>query len=234
MLRKLLFVVSIAAFTFAACGRQVTPDRSTTPSGLPSGFMQVKFTTAHPMDFTNVQYVIMFNTSTTGGMPYANGYLTNYANYWFAIVVGGTGVLSQAQVVQYVRQPGLGGGQAAQALVIQYTPQQLQYNLNSNGQNTQFTVTFDRRLFNGIVATPSPVPDANANVWYANWFTTNGSGQPIDAPGLAGPQDTSFTYGSPGFDISTTFDLPWTAVSGWPQVTPGSAQIAGGEIINSK
>src|SRR5579872_7234684 len=58
MLRKMLFVVFVAAFTFAACGRQVTPDRTTTPSGIPAGFMQVKFTTAAPMDFTNVQYVI--------------------------------------------------------------------------------------------------------------------------------------------------------------------------------
>src|SRR5438270_8042837 len=121
VLRKILFVVSVAAFTFAGCGRQVTPTRgSVTPSGLPSGFMQVKFTTAAPMDFTNVQYVIMFNTSTSGGMPYANGYQTNYANYWFAIVVGGNGVLSQATVVQYVRQSGLGGGTVAVPQPIPY------------------------------------------------------------------------------------------------------------------
>src|SRR5438552_2092127 len=100
MLRKLLFVVSIAAFTFAACGRQVTPDRTTTPSGLASGFMQVKFTSAQPLDFTNVQYVVMFNTTSTGSMPYANGYLNNYANYSFAIVVGGNGLSSQVLVQQ--------------------------------------------------------------------------------------------------------------------------------------
>jgi hypothetical protein len=232
----MLFVVSVAAFTFAACGRQVTPDRSTTPSGLPAGFMQVKFTTAQAMDFTNVQYVIMFNTSTSGGMPYANGYQTNYANYWFAIVVGGNGVLSSVQVVQYVRNTGVGGGQVASPQVLPYTPQQLQFNLNSNGQNTQFTVTFDRRLFNGIVPTPSPAPGANPNLWYANWFTTNGSGQPIDAPGIGGPQDQTFTFptsGLPGFDVSTSFDQQFNANAGWPQVTPRSAQIAGGEIINS-
>lgn len=185
------------------------------------------------MDFTNVQYVIMFNTSTQGGEPYANGFQTNFANYSFAIVVGGNGTLSQVQVIQYVRSPGTGGGTVATPQSIPFTPQQLQFNLNSNSQNTQLTVTFDRRLFNGIVATPSPVPGANPNIWFINWFTTNGSGQPIDAPGLGGPQDTSFTYGLPGVDITKAFDLPWVASAGWPQVTPRSAQIAGGEVINS-
>jgi hypothetical protein len=233
MLRKLLFVVSIAAFTFAACGRQVTPDRTTTPSGLTSGFMQVKFTAAQPLDFTNVQYVVMFNTTATGGMPYANGYLTNFANYSFAIVVGGNGTSSQVQVIQYVRQPGTGGGTIAFPTVIPYTSLQLQF---SQTTSNQFIVTFDRRLFNGVVATPTP-GGSNPNLWFANWFTTNGSGQPIDAPGLGGPQDTSFTFppsGAPGFDVSTTFDQQWTAVAGWPQVTPQSAQITAGEIVNTK
>jgi hypothetical protein len=195
--------------------------------------MQVKFTTAAPMDFTNVQYVIMFNTSTQGGEPYANGFLNNFANYSFAIVVGGNGTLSQVQVIQYVRSPGAGGGTIATPQSIPYTPQQLQFNLNSNGQNTQFTVTFDRRLFNGIVATPTPVAGANPNLWFVNWFTTNGAGQPIDAPGIGGPQDTSFTFGAPGIDVSTSFDLQWVAAAGWPQVNPPSAKIAGGEVINS-
>ena len=193
--------------------------------------MQVKFTTKAPMDFTNNQYAVIFNTSTQGGEPYANGFLTNFANYSFAIVVGGNGSLAQVQVIQYVRSPGVGGGTVASPQSIPYTPQQLQFNLNSNGQNTQFTVTFDRRLFNGIVATPTPV--GNANLWYVNWFTTNGSGQPIDAPGLGGPQDTSFTFGLPGIDVSTSFDTQWVAAAGWPQVTPASAQITAGEVINS-
>jgi len=233
MLRKLLFVVFIAAFTFAACGRQVTPDRTTTPSGLPSGFMQVKFTTAQAMDFTNVQYVIVFNTSGTGGMPYANGFLNNYANYSFAIVVNGAGSFSQVQMVQYVRSPSVGGGTLATPQAIPAAPQQLQYAPNSS--NTQFTVTIDRKLFNGIVPV-SPSPGSNPNIWYANWFTTNTSGVPIDAPGINGPQNTSFTFpisGTPGFDVTTAFDSQWTFQIGWPQVSPASAQIAGGEIINS-
>ena len=194
--------------------------------------MQVKFTTAQPLDFTNVQYVVMFNTTSTGGMPYANGYLNNYANYSFAIVVGGNGLASQVLVQQYVRQPGVSGGSVT-LQSIPYTSLQLQF---SQTTSKQFIVTFDRRLFNGIVPTPTP-GGSNPNLWYANWFTTNGSGQPIDAPGLGGPQDTSFTFpvsGAPGFDVSTTFDQQWTSVAGWPQVTPASAQIIAGEIVNSK
>lgn len=232
MLRKLLFVVSIAAFTFAACGRQVTPDRTNTPSGLSPGFMQIRFTSAAPMDFANVTYVIMFNTMG-GGMPYANGYQNNYANYSFAIVVNGNAISSQTQFIQYVRQPGLGGGSVASPQSVPYTPQQL--NVVQNGP-MQFTATIDRRLFNGIVATPTPQPGASPNVWYANWFTTNTSGQPIDAPGIGGPRDTSFTFprsGLPGFDVTTTFDQQWNFQAGWPQVSPQSAQISAGEISNN-
>ncbi|HEV2262825.1 MAG TPA: hypothetical protein VGR69_11110 [Candidatus Rubrimentiphilum sp.] len=234
MLRKMLFVVFIAAFTFAACGRQVTPNRVSSPSGLAAGFMQVKFSAAQPLDFTNVQYVMMFNTMGSGGMPYTNGYLNNYANYSFAIVVGGNGVQAQPQVWQYVRQPGVGGGSIAVPTQIQYTAQQLIFSpLGTN----QFAITFDRRLFNGInVGSPSPSPSPPANIWYINWFTTNNAGQPIDAPGIGGPKDTSFTFptsGTPGVDVTTSFDSQWTANAGWPQVSPQSAQIIAGEVINN-
>lgn len=187
------------------------------------------------MDFTNVQYVVMFNTTGTGGMPYANGFQTNYANYSFAIAIGGNGTLSQPRVIQYVRQPGLGGGTYASPQSIPWTQQQLQYVLNTNGQNTQLTITFDRRLFNGIVPTPTPAGTGSV-VWYANWFTTDTSGNPIDAPGLGGPKDTSFTFptsGSPGVDPTTAFDYQWTFQNGWPQVSPQSAQLAAGELLNN-
>lgn len=265
MLRKLIFVVSVAALTLVACGRQVTPDRTGTSSqGLPSGFMQIKFNTAGPMNFSNVWYVIAFNTSGTGTEPYAiNGNQNReWLDFSFEIIVSqAPGQLSpQATLIQFITQPGVGGGTVkvpSQPLGV--TPQQLQLNPNCNGQQTQLCVTVDRALFAGLAQTaptaapsvspsPSASPSASptaqpfANVWFINWFTVNPSssptnpGQVIDAPGLGGPNDTSFLPPNPpshNYDTTASFDYPWNAVPGWPQVQNSSAQIAGGEVLNA-
>lgn len=236
MLRKLIFVLAATAFAFAACGRQVTPDLPGTggASGLPPGFMQVKFTVAGQMDYANVSYVLVFNTSGSGTMPYANAGQTNFANYSFEIVVGGNGTVAGPALIQYVRQPGITLPVPRQ---FTYSPQQLQFDPNSDGLGDQFTITFDRRLFNGpIVPTPSPGPNGN-NTWYVNWFTATPGGGPglvgqvLDAPGLLGPADTSFTF--PPLNVTTSFDQQWVAAAGWLQVSNANAQIAGGEVINS-
>lgn len=236
MLRKLIFAVSVIALTFAACGRQVTPDRPDQggSSGLPPGFMQATMTVAGTLDFTNVAYVFVFNTSGTGGQPYPQGLLTNYQNYSFVVIVGGTGGAVAPQVYQIVR--GSNGGVPTKQ-IIPYTPQQLQFNPNSNGQGNQFSITFDRNLFNGIVPTPTPGSGANPDIWFVNWITATPlpALQAIDAPGIGGPIDNTFTFpqGSPGMDVTTSFFQQWVSSAGWPTVSNPDAQLAGGAVANS-
>ncbi len=258
MSRKLIFVLCVVALTVfsASCGRQVTPSRTAPgstlppPAGLSPGFMQIKFSTAGAaLDFTNVWYVIAFNTSGTGGEPYAiNGNTSqNWQDFSFEIVVGASGGPVQATLWQFISVPQTGGGSVkAPYGPIFVTPQQLQLNTNCNGNQTEFCVTLDRSIFYGIGAPTStsspsagPTGESEVSTWYINWFTASPTGNPvgqvIDAPGTNGATNTNWLPSNGSFDVTTTFDDPWYAVGSpaWPQVTPQSAQIGGGEVVNN-
>ena len=239
MLRKLGFSVLITAFILVACGRQVTPDRSGGGSGgvLP-GRMLIRYRTANPMDFQNNRYLIVFNTSGNGGQPYANGFNTGYANYSFIFAIGGFNGVVQANLYQIIAQPGGAAGQPSQ-VQLQFGPQQVQLLTNSNGQNTEFTLNFDRTLMYGIPgATASPIPQgpqpttSPQSVWNVNFITTDKSSNPLDALGIGGVNDTSFVLPLP---VSTAFDYlsQLTVPAGATQSAVPAAQLSGGEIINN-
>jgi hypothetical protein len=163
MIRKLALFVVVTALVVSACGRQVTPDRAgTTPSGLNPGFMQIKFRVVAPFDFTNYRYVIVFNTSGTGTAPYSNGANTNYLNYSFEFIVGGSGgVLGGPALYEFYNLTSSGGPTNVQPVLIPYAPgTQLLFNPNSNGIGTEFSIIFQRSLLFGIPLTPTPAPTA--------------------------------------------------------------------------
>ncbi len=266
MIRKLSLLVLAASLIVTACGRQVTPDRAGVgPGGLNAGFLQIKFRTAAPLDFTNVAYVITFNTTGSGGTPYArNGNVANnYLDYSYQIIVGGNGALAGPVLYQYVT-PITGTGQTGPKQAQQvngYFPSQLQFNANSNGLNTEFTITIDRSLFNGnytpaptatptvspsptptpVGATPSPTPSASPTTaptpppTFSNiwaWnFFTVAGGGTVDAFSVTGNGPIDTNFSRP-FDITQTFDLPYNATS-LPAITPASAQISGAEFVNA-
>ena len=272
MLRKLVFVVCAMALTLSSCGRQVTPNRTgTSATGLASGYMQIKFNTYQAMDFGNVWYVIALNTSGTGGQPYAiNGNSQqNWTDFSFEIVlyqVPGQAA-PQVKLIQFISQPGIGGGTVkVPTTITAYASQLLQFTPNCNGAQTQLCVTINRTLFAGLSGsgtTPSPTPGPSSSptstpsaspsaspttspspqpfggTWFINWFTVNAAtGQVIDAPGPSGPTDVSWLPPIPtshNYDTTTSFDFAWQGVPppGWVQVTPASAQIAGGEVLNN-
>lgn len=199
MIRKFGFSILVMALIVSACGRQVTPNpHGVASNGIPAGFMQVKFRTAQPLDYANVTYDIVFNTSGVGKTPYPNCAQTNCQNYSFEFVVGGTGTSVSPVLLQYISQ---GTGNLAQVVQIVYIPgTDLIFNSNSNGQGNEFSITFNRGLFNGLLGTrmtPPPSPSASpiasaspsssssptaaptstpqpsySNVWYANFFTS--------------------------------------------------------------
>ena len=162
MIRRLGFLISVLALIVSACGRQVTPDRpGTDGSGLPSGYMSVKFRVMQPFNFQTYSYVIVFNTSGDGNTPRANGTQTNYAGYSFAIIVGGTTGTgtATANLYQYYRPPNV---TVPQLVPLQPTSNLFIFYPNTNGQGTEFTVTFARSLFYGINNTPGPTSTASA------------------------------------------------------------------------
>ena len=47
--------------------------------------MVINFSVKGQLDFTNINYVIVFNTCGVGGEPYPNGCATTYTNYSYAL-----------------------------------------------------------------------------------------------------------------------------------------------------
>lgn len=236
MIRRLGLLVLVMAFIVVACGRQVTPDRGGGGgSGLTPGFMQVKYRVAQSFDFANVRYVIVFNTSGNGRTPYPNGYLTQYQDYSFAFVVGGSGSTASVALVQYVRQPGPGGTTIVTPVTLPPPPpQQLIFLPNSDGQGKEFTIIFDRNLLIGLFTptpSPTPVPTTVAQgTWYFNYFTTDLNGIPYDSLGQGGATDTTFSH---PLDTTSIFDTTFTIPPGAIMAPMPSEQITGGEISNN-
>jgi hypothetical protein len=169
MFRKIGFVILITALAVSACGRQVTPDRvNGSAAGLSPGFMSFKFRVGAPFDFQDYQYAMVFDTagatgdtSQAGVTPLPLGQNTNYAGYSFAIVVTNIGGQVEPQLVQYIRNLGNTGTTAVVANTCPTLPQQLQLLQNTNGAGTEFTVIFQRAIFNGCY-NPTPAPGSTA------------------------------------------------------------------------
>ncbi len=243
----------------AACGRQVTGlNGSGTTNSIPSGQMLIRFRTLAPLDLTANRYVIVFNTIGNGQQPYANGFITGLTNYSFTFVVGATGGVAQFPLLnEYYFPP---GSQQAQSFSVPINSQQVQFNPNSNGSGTEFTLTFQRTALlcapvpnpaaspsatpsatptpapTGTGATPAPSPTpacatlgGRSSTWNINFITTDANSLPIDALGASGKDDVSFQL---QVDTTTSFDKQIQRATQL-QINPQSAQIAGGEIINS-
>ena len=155
--------------------------------GAPEGYMSVFFDVAQPFNFSNYQYWIVFNTSGNGLTPGTQPFLNNWAAYSEAIEVAGNGGSAFARAVQFVKNPSNPHIPPA-FLTLYTTPQQLQFNVNSNGSGTEFNVIFQRSIFLGPLASPAPL----AANWLFNGFTTQASVQNnlvfVDSMGAGGPK----------------------------------------------
>lgn len=256
-MRKLMLVVCAFALTLSSCGRQVTPNRTGAgANGLQAGQMQIKVTTQGPLDFVNNWYVLPFNLHCSGSPqncePYAiNGTgANNWLNWDFEMVVFQPNVASPLQTAFYqfvAPQSGPNTTQKAPVFLNNYSKQDLVVNPNCNGTNTQFCVTFNRRIFNGVQIGPSPTPAPTkgpGGTWFVNWLVASpqaGAGGPpgqvIFAPGQGQLNDQTFQFpaANPGIDVTTAFDQQWLAQPSppWMQAPNAAAQITGGEVINN-
>lgn len=244
MIRKCGFGLAVgAAFVVAACGRQVTPNPpGLGPGGTPVGFMSVKFDVAGQLNFSSYQYWIVFDTSGNGLTPDTHPFQNNWAGYSAAIEVGGVGGGTSANTVQFIKNSNPAIPPHFQYLIV--PGQQLQYTVNSNGTGTEFTVVFQRVIFNPAPFV-SPAPPF-ANVWRFNAFTTQASPQGqllfVDSMGAGGANDPQ--WNSPALLVTAptppppdptpppAFDTVFTALSSGQQIDP-AAQIMSIEIANN-
>jgi hypothetical protein len=124
--------------------------------------MLIRFRVAGPLDFTNVQYLMVFNTTGNGVEPLPQALTTGFANYSFAFVVGGNQYTSEPLLFQYYLAPGTASG--IQTFRITIPPQLINYVPNSGGNPSgggEFTINFDRSLLYGVNPAGSPTPNAS-------------------------------------------------------------------------
>jgi len=230
MIRRLSFgfiVVLVTAFIVVACGRQVTPNPpGLGPGGAPPGYLAIHFDVAAPFNFSNYQYMIVFNTSGSGLTPSTDTLQTNWAGYSSSLMALGNGITTAAQLVHFV--PPTAGHGPPGWVVLGTTPQQLSYNLNSNGTGTEFSI-----LAQKAILPVSPSPSASpSNVWTFNAFTAQASnfGQWhfFDSMGAGGPIDPQFV--SPRLNMLACFDNTYYALY---TPTDPMAQIVSIELSNN-
>jgi hypothetical protein len=229
-----------AVFTFAAllmaCGRQVTPDLpGLGPGGLNSGYMSVKFDVAAPLNFVNDAYVIAFNTAGSSPVPGTNVFASGYGGYSYEIVVTGSGGGVYANAYEFYRSPGTSASSPPARLPIHPTGRQLQLAVNSYGSGTEFTVTFARVIFSGIVPTGGAMPPPVAGVWAFNAFTGQQNQATnwiyVDSMGAGGPSDPQWTF-IPPLDVTQKFDSYYPGLY-QTMLSDQAAQIVSVEIANN-
>ena len=192
---------------------------------------------AGTLDFSNLRYLVVFNTNGDGHTPYANSLNTAFLDFSFILIFGGTQLGGASFGLLQVIPIGSGG----------YTTVPLQVNpqlgtLISNSSSS-FTFTFNRSLITPQQSTtPTPVPTLAPNVaptlpsgistvWELNLFSADSTGNnAIDAIAFNGINDTTFNQ----FTIDTTqpFDQVVNKAPGYVQVANQNAQIVAAEVIN--
>jgi hypothetical protein len=193
-----------------------------------AGTMSLRFRVNGPLDFANVRYVVVFNTSGNGITPYANTLASGFANYSFAWIVGGSAGPVQPQLIQYYSGPAAGAGLSARSIVV---PQQdVALQVGTSGTQSEFTLRFNRNLFN--IPNPTTGRPGTTASWSINFFTTDPRGNPIDADGTGGIGDVSF---SAYRQINTTQrqDVTYVKPAGSATVANPAAAISQNEVVNN-
>ncbi len=210
---------------------------------MPAGNMYVRYRVLGTLDFVNLHYIVVFNTSGNGVTPLGPGFGTTYLNYSFILVFGGTQAGGAAYTLLQVIPIASGG---YQTVILPPAPQFVtSFNANSSGTGNEFTFTFNRLLLSPLQnasPSPSPAPSTSAtaiptlasgvsSLWAINLFSADANNNPIDAISNNGIADTTFNSyvinTLAAFDVVVQKPVP-------PPVTVANpnAQIIAAEIIN--
>jgi hypothetical protein len=247
--RAVMAVVVAAMMMLPGCGRQVTGLNVTGNGIVQSGQTLIRFETAGQLDFQNVAYMIVFNTSGNGQQPYASGFNTDFKNWSaFFLIGGGTGFANAPGLEQVFTNPASGSAQSFN-VVYPTTIVTFQPSIPTGNSQFGFQITFNRCVLDLAPPTNggnsiSPLgrncpPFINSTTtgtsWNVSLFTLDRTNSPIDSLSVNGPNATDYV-----FPLDITQVIPGNGNSGQrfkpasnSTVSNPAAQITGIEIFNT-
>jgi hypothetical protein len=248
MRRVLTAVVVAAMMVLPGCGRQVTGLGLTGNGIVQSGQTLIRFETAGQLDFQNVSYLMVFNTSGNKGQPYAQGFNTNFTNWSvYFIVGGGSTFANEPGLEQVYTNP---ANSAVQSFNVTYptTIVNFQPSIPSGNAEFGFQITFNRCVFDLAPPTSNSSVPVSANgicppfaitgigaIWNVSLFTLDKTLTPIDSLSTNGPSATDYNV-----QFNITQVIPGNGSSGQyfkpannSTVSNPAAQITGIEIFNT-
>ena len=221
-----LLSISVAAALLASCGGQqlaspyVNPGSvgispgGVTSDGIAPGYIKINFDVEAPLKFSKYQYLVILNTTGNGKTPEAN----SWVGYSFALETNRQSGVPSAKAVAFIknRDPHVPPAQ----FIIGVTPQQFRFTANSNRTGTEFTILFQRSIFDSFEHGRK-----NSN-WLFNAFA-NGKNGFVDSMGSCGS-----CFVSPKLSVDKAFDEKILA-SAKPKGIEPSAKIVSVEFVNN-
>lgn len=227
----------------SGCGRQVTGlNPALSGAIVPVGQTLIRFETAGPLDFQNLTYLIVFNTSGNQQQPYAQGFQNSDFKNWSAyfIVGGGAGFASFPGLYQIYQDPSSGNANKVQVPIPTGTVN-FQTTIPNASAQFGFQITFNRCLLDLPVPSANPPPPVSSNricppytylgtSWNVSVFTLDRTGTPIDSLGTTGPSDTSYKF---LFDTAALVNTNYFKPANNTTLQNTSAQITGIELFST-
>ncbi|HEY0615624.1 MAG TPA: hypothetical protein VGC96_13315 [Candidatus Elarobacter sp.] len=229
--------------SLSGCGRQVSG--LNLPEGgngiVPVGQTLIRFETAGPLDFQNLTYLIVFNTTGNEQQPYAQGYNTDFRNWSaFFIVGGGAGFANAPNLLQVYQDPSSGAARTFNVSIPQGT-MTFQTTIPTANAQFGFQITFNRCLLDLAPPSATAQPPISANRicppyqqiatrWRVSLFTLDRTQSPVDSLGTTGPSDTSYNF---GFETAENVNTNYFKPASNTTTQNISAQIVGIEVFST-
>lgn len=226
----------------SGCGRQVTGLNAPTGGGIVQpGTTLIRFELAGGLDFANVQYLIVFNTTGNGQQPTAQGYNSDFKNWSYFFIVGGSAGVASSPVLRQVYQDPSSGGSLSTPVLTPTGTLNFQTSIPSGASQFGFQITFNRCLLDLPLPTNNQQQAPSTNrlcppylfsqpVWNISLFTLDRQSNPIDSLSTTSPSSADYT-----FAIDTSIDVNTNRFKPANNTTlqnPG-AQITGVEVLSA-
>ncbi len=207
---------------------------------VPDGQTLIRFDTAGQLDFANVAYLIVFNTSGNDQQPTAQGYNSDFKNWSYYFIVGGGAGVASAPLLYQIYQDPVNGGSKSFNLNYPSNAVNFQTSIPTGNSSFGFQITFNRCLLDEPPPSASPPPITTTNricppynfsgsLWNISLFTLDRGSNPIDSLSTTNPSSADYK-----FDIETTVPVNknYFKPANNTRLQNAGAQITGIEVFS--